>query len=201
MTTVHLTARLSTRKKMTSSQQNTDETFEFTLMRRQLVDAAGSPVDGDGQDPEQWTLADALSDAGAPLDVLPVGRGRMTVLSLDEREFVREKLMHHPEPHTQFLRAMLEMDESAEREPGMEDLLAVLLPGDVTVLYEVVITWADLELAPESTVGGGAEALVSLPRGHAILRRGQDLPVVCAGCDSDYELHPDIGHGGSNAQH
>lgn len=163
---------------MTLSQHKADDAFEFTLMRARLVHATGTPVDGDGHDPDQWSLADALSKAGAPLDLLPVGRGRMAVLSLDEREFVREKLIREPEPHAQFLRALLAMNESANREPAMGDLLAVLLPGDVAVVYEVVIASADLDFSPENSLGPQDQSLVSLVHGQAILRRGPDLPVV-----------------------
>lgn len=163
---------------MTLSQHKTDDAFEFTLMRTRLIDATGTPVDGDGHDPEQWALADALSQAGAPLDLLPVGRGRMTVLSLDEREFVREKLVREPEPYAQFLRVLLVMHETAEREPAMGDLLAVLLPAGVAMVYEVVIASADLDFFPESSPGPQDQAFVSLVRGQAILRRGPDLPAV-----------------------
>lgn len=175
-----------------------DEAFDFLLMRRRLVDFDGNPVDGDGPDPEQWALADALSDAGVPPDLLSVGRGRMTVLSLDERDFMREKLMREPDANAQLIRALLTVDETSGREPAMGDLLAVLLPGDVAVVYEVVIASADLETPAEHSLGAEAEALVSLARGHAILCRSPDHPIVRTGAD---EQDPESGHGGSDAKH
>lgn len=180
-----------------ANQLGPEEAFDFLLMRRELVDLDGNAVDGDGPDPEQWALADALSDAGVPPDLVPLGRGRMTVLALDEREFVQRKLVHEPGQDSQYMRAMLDMDDTAERAPGMRDLVAVLLPENVAVVFEVVITWADLELPPEQSPGPDAEVLVSLPRGHAILRRGPDLPVVGTGP----EQRSDIGHGGGDAGH
>lgn len=182
---------------MIQSMQPKGEAFQFSLMRRQLVDAAGNPVDGDGPDPEQWALADALSDANAAADLLPLGRGRMTVLSLDEREFVRQTLMHEPEPGSQFIRTLMEMDEGAERTPAMDDLVAVLLPEGMAVVYEVVIASADLELPAEEANNPDAVVWASLPLGHAILRRGPDLPIVRIGPSEEL----DQGHGGNDAQH
>lgn len=189
------------RRTMTRSDQpSAEEAFDALLMRRQLVDLDGNAVDGDGPDPQQWALADALFDANVPPNLVPLGSGRMTVITLDEREFVRQKLVHEPEPDSQYLRVMLEMDEAAQRAPAMSDLVAVMLPGGVTVVHEVVVAWADLELQPKQSLDPDADVLVwvSLPHGHAILRRGPDLPVVATGAQ---EQQPsDIGHGGSDVQ-
>lgn len=175
----------------------TDGSFDFTLVRRRIVDESGHPVDSD--DPAQWANEDELLESNAPPDIVGLGRGRMTVLSTDEAEFVRLKLMSEPKAGEQYIRADLRMDVGAAREPAMSDLVAVLVPGNLAVVYEVMLASADLEVPPEVANDPDAVVLVSLPRGHAILRRGPDLPIVRAGPDDEQDA--EITEGGSHAQH
>jgi hypothetical protein len=176
-----------------------NESFEFTLIRRQLVDADGKAVNEDSDDPSEWDRADAV-DANAPPDILYIGRGRMTVISSDERAFVTEHLALDPEPQARYIRAALEM-EATEREPSMGDLVAVVLPADTAVLFEVVICWADLELTAEELLVADATTLVSLPLGHAILRRHPDLPVVRTAFDGPGDGAADVTMRGTYAEH
>jgi hypothetical protein len=180
-----------------------EESFEFTLLRRQLGDDDGNHVTDDPNDPEQGALAEVLLDANTAPELLPVGHGRMTVVSHGDavREFVRAKLAQEPEENTQYVEALVVMDPDAERPPAMTDLVAVPLPGSVAVLYEVVISWSDCQESAAHVWPEHADLdwkpCFTLARGHAILRRGPDLPLVSTGADDD---EPEI-LGGSDAEH
>lgn len=179
-----------------------EESFAFSLFRRRLADAEGRPVTGDDpSDLEQCAQAEALSDAGAPPELLPLGHGRLTVISHggDVRDFVREKLAHEVELNTQYLEAKIDMDADAEWRPAMGHLMAVSLPGGVAVVYEVVFSWVDCEASGRHMSEHSSPDWVTsftLPSGHAILRRGPELPLVSTGADDD---EPEI-LGGSDAK-
>ena len=180
------------------------EAFEFLLLRRRLVDDEGRPVTDDPNDLEQSALAEALTDANTPPSLVPVGHGHMTIIAHgdDVRAFVRDKLAHEPEDDANYCEAAeITMEPGAERGPAIGDLLAVLLHGNVALLFEVMFSWIDCEESAAHVWPEHADLewkpCFTLAPGHAILRRGPELPLVSTGGDDE---EPEI-LGGSDAEH
>jgi hypothetical protein len=167
-------------------QTNQDSPFEFTLLRARTVGENASPLSD--ENPDDWQKIDALADA--PPDVQSLGRGRLVITGTDESDFVREKLCAEVDASGQYLRAVLTMNDSV-RQPALGELLAVLLADGSALVYEVLISAADLADAraahppePDSV------AFVTLEPGEAILHLRTDLGLINTASDGEAPTLP-----------
>ncbi|MDB5957518.1 hypothetical protein [Ramlibacter sp.] len=171
-------------------QPNQESAFEFTLLRARIVDENGTPLND--ENPDDWLKVDALADAAQ--DIESLGRGRLVITGTDESDFVREKLCVEVEASGQYLRAVVEMRDDAPL-PAIGELLAVLLADGSALVYEVLISAADLGDAhaahppePDSI------AVFTLEPGEAILHLRTDLGLINAASDEEAATLPDHIH-------
>jgi hypothetical protein len=162
-----------------------DRGFPFTLLRERAADAHGNAVRETELDPATW-IADDLDEARIFPDVVSLGRGRLTVLSTDERAFVQAKLMIEPLADGQYLRAALSMDDPGSPPPAMGDLVAVLLPAAGAVVYEILLAAADVEDALRSHPPEADSTVhLAIAAGQAVLQLRTDLGLIGDSADSE----------------
>jgi hypothetical protein len=147
------------------------ESFEFTLMRARATDADGQLVNEDSADPDDWARADAATG----MEVVGLGRGRLTVTEPDARAFVASHLLIDPAPGISYIRATVVMDSASERAPAMADLIGVMLPDGSAVMFEVMLSADDLASEP---TGDAAVVFVRLQAGEVVLQSRPDLGVL-----------------------
>ncbi|HSW19666.1 MAG TPA: hypothetical protein VLJ86_20780 [Ramlibacter sp.] len=163
------------------------ESFEAIWLRTRLLDVHGNEVNENTDDSDAWALADALREAGAPLDVLVMGRCHITVLSGDDSAIASLMLLDEHMDGEVFIRARLAIDQPAASAPAGGDLIAVVVATGKALIYEVLLH-AD-ELPP---IEPGATALVTLPPGEAVLQLRSDLGLIEVGMHVAEALPVDV---------
>lgn len=151
---------------MTAS-TNRPEAFPFMLLRPCILDANGTPVEDNCNDPRVWAMCDALSDAGAPTVYWPVGKGEILILDGDCLAFVHTHI--DADAEGSFVKAELLM-EGSDTEVGMGNVVAVILSDGSAICYSVMFTG----FTPDPK----ADWFIDLPAEQAVLELRDDVGLL-----------------------